>query len=85
MNRRGRSAPAETRRIMAGAVVRGIDAAAHSLMLEHEPIDELNWPAMTMAFKVMPELLDNMAVGDKVAFDLELKDGSAEIMAIAEM
>ncbi|SCW89392.1 Copper binding protein CusF [Sphingobium faniae] len=62
--------------------VTAIDKAAGTVTLDHGPIPEANWPAMTMAFKAKPELLDSVKVGDKVAFDLVLKDGAGEVMAI---
>jgi Cu/Ag efflux protein CusF len=37
---------------------------------------------MTMAFKAKAELLDRVKVGDKVAFDLALKDGAGEVTAV---
>lgn len=64
------------------ATVKAIDKAAGTITLDHGPIAEANWPAMTMAFKAAPGLLDSVAVGDKVAFDLALKDGSGEVTAI---
>lgn len=42
------------------------------------------WPAMTMAFKAKPELLGSVKVGDKIAFDLALKDGAGEVTAITK-
>ncbi|ABF54257.1 copper-binding protein [Sphingopyxis alaskensis] len=62
--------------------VTAIDKAAGTVTLDHGPIPEAKWPAMTMAFKARPELLDSVKVGDKVAFDLALKDGSGEVTAI---
>lgn len=62
--------------------VTAIDKSAGSITLDHGPIPEANWPAMTMAFKVRPELLDSVKVGDKVVFDLALKDGSGEVTAV---
>jgi Cu/Ag efflux protein CusF len=62
--------------------VTAIDKSAGSITLDHGPIPEANWPAMTMAFKVKPELLDSVKVGDKVVFDLALKDGSGEVTAV---
>ena len=59
-----------------------IDKAVGTITLDHGPIAEANWPAMTMAFKARPELLDSVKVGDKVAFDLALKDGTGEVTAI---
>lgn len=62
--------------------VTAIDKAAGTVTLNHGPIPEANWPAMTMAFKAKPELLDSVKVGDKVAFDLALKDGVGAVMTI---
>lgn len=62
--------------------VTAIDKAAGTVTLDHGPIPEANWPAMTMAFKAKPELLGSVKVGDKVAFDLALKDGAGEVTAI---
>lgn len=63
--------------------VTGIDKTAGTITLEHGPIAEAKWPAMTMAFKATPpSLLDTVKVGDKVAFDLKLVDGGGEVTAI---
>lgn len=41
------------------------------ITLKHEPIAAINWPAMTMAFKVKNSaILANTKVGDKVIFTL---------------
>lgn len=62
--------------------VTAIDKAAGTITLSHGPIPEANWPAMTMAFKSQPKLLDSVKVGDKVSFELALKDGAGEVTAI---
>lgn len=62
--------------------VTAVDMAEGKITLDHAPIPEANWPAMTMAFKAKPELLDSVKVGDKVAFDLALKDGAGEVTAV---
>jgi Cu(I)/Ag(I) efflux system protein CusF len=50
-------------------VVKAVDAAAGSVTLAHEPIKTLNWPAMTMAFKVQDKsLLDKAKPGQRVQF-----------------
>jgi Cu(I)/Ag(I) efflux system protein CusF len=50
-------------------VVRGVDAARARVRLQHEPIESLGWPAMTMAFQVSePKLLEGLAPGRKVQF-----------------
>jgi len=50
-------------------VVKDINAADGMVTVAHEPIKSLNWPAMTMAFKVKDKtLLDKVKPGDKVEF-----------------
>jgi Cu(I)/Ag(I) efflux system protein CusF len=52
-------------------VVKSLDTAKGSITLAHEPIKSLNWPAMTMGFKVMDKsLLNNVKPGDKVQFTM---------------
>lgn len=65
-------------------VVKAIDKTAGTIALDHEAIPEAGWPAMTMDFKIAPALLDGVAVGDKIAFDLKLHDGSGEVTAITK-
>ena len=62
--------------------VTAVDAAAGRVTLDHEAIPEVGWPGMIMAFKVDPALLKGIKVGDKVAFDLKVKDGAGEIMTL---
>ena len=50
-------------------VVTAIDK--NSVTLDHEPIDAIGWSAMTMSFSADSALLSNIAVGDKVSFELE--------------
>ena len=38
-------------------VVKKIDAKAGTVTLDHEPVKSLDWPAMTMAFKVKDKAL----------------------------
>jgi Cu(I)/Ag(I) efflux system periplasmic protein CusF len=61
-------------------VVRKIDAAGASVTIDHDPIRSLNWPAMTMAFKVPDKaVLEQMKVGAKVRF---LLSGGHTIVAV---
>ena len=61
----------EEHRIPAGGVVRAVDIEAHRLKLEHEAIAELDWPAMTMFFKVDPAVaLDALQSGQEVHFSM---------------
>lgn len=59
------------RRITARAIVRGVDPDAQKVKLEHEPIDELKWPAMTMNFNVDSSVsLDSLEDGQDIHFSM---------------
>ena len=64
--------------------VTAIDKTAGTITLDHDAIPEAGWPPMVMGFKAAPALLNDVAVGDKVAFDLKLHDGSGEVTAITK-
>ena len=52
-------------------VVKAVDTRAGALVIAHDPIPALGWPAMTMPIKVTdPKLLGQAAVGAKVQFVL---------------
>jgi len=54
-----------------GKVV-SVDKTKLTVKLAHEPIKSLNWPGMTMDFKVANAvLLEGIKVGDVVAFELK--------------
>ena len=53
-----------------------------SITIDHVPIPEASWPAMTMTFKASPELAKSVKAGDKVSFDLKLAGGVGELTAI---
>jgi Cu/Ag efflux protein CusF len=59
-----------------------VDKAAGTITLDHGPIPEAKWPAMTMAFKAAPAILDAAKVGEKVDFDLKLVGSAGEVTAI---
>jgi membrane fusion protein, copper/silver efflux system len=49
-----------------------IDVKSSHITLNHEPIDELGWPSMTMGFKVKDnKQIINFKTGDEVEFDLK--------------
>lgn len=77
-------APAVTAPIMAKGhgTVTAIDKAAGTITLDHGPIPEAKWPAMTMAFKAGPAITDGAKVGDKVDFDITLTGSAGEVTAI---
>jgi Cu/Ag efflux protein CusF len=62
--------------------VTAVDAAAGTVTLQHGPIPEVGWPAMTMAFKASPEIVRQVKTGEKVDFDLRLEGGSSEVTSV---
>lgn len=75
--------PAQASKAAKGSgIVTGIDPVAGMITVDHGPIAEAGWPAMTMGFKASPAVTKDVKVGDKIAFDLKLQDGVGEITAI---
>ena len=62
--------------------VTAIDAATGRITLDHGPIAELQWPAMTMGFETKPDMLKGVAVGDRVEFEFEWNGSTAVITKI---
>lgn len=77
-------APAATAPIMAKGhgTITAVDKAAGTITLDHGAIPEAKWPAMTMAFKAVPAIIDAAKVGEKVDFDLTLTGNAGEVTAI---
>ena len=74
---------AAARAVSAVGVVRKIDAAQSKVVVQHEPIESLGWPGMTMAFRVRDaKLLDGLAPGKKVRFAFVQESGGYVITAI---
>lgn len=65
--------------------VNGVDAKAGKVNLNHEPIQSLGWPGMTMDFDVQDKTaLSKLKPGQKVAFKLiEVRRGKYLISEIA--
>jgi Cu(I)/Ag(I) efflux system protein CusF len=56
----------------AKATVKSIDAKTGTVTLDHEPVKSMNWPAMSMAFKVQDKaLMDKLGQGKKVEVEFE--------------
>lgn len=76
------AASAQTMHMLTGTVKK-IDAKAGTVTLAHEPVKSLNWPAMTMAFKVKDKaLLDKFTDGKKVEVELVQVDKDYVIGAV---
>jgi len=71
-------------RVQIGAVVRETDLNATKITIQHDPVPEWSWPAMTMAFDVVDTaLLNGLADGQSVDVVIErIADGRHQIMDI---
>ena len=76
--------PAEAKMAKSSGMVTAIDKAAGKITLDHKAIPEANWPPMTMTFAAKPAILDGVAVGDKVAFDVTIQGKGGEVTAITK-
>jgi len=64
-------------------VVKKVDPAKSTITLDHEPVKSLNWPGMTMSFKVADKaLLDKAQPGKKVEFEFMQQGGNNVITSI---
>ena len=56
----------------ATGTVRAVDLKQGTVKLSHDPIQSLNWPAMTMTFKAKDKaMLEKLKAGAKVEFSFE--------------
>lgn len=74
--------PAEAKMAQGSGTVTGIDPAAGKITIEHGAIPAVSWPAMTMGFSAKPDVLKEIAIGDKVDFDLTIVGNAGEVTAI---
>jgi Cu/Ag efflux protein CusF len=65
--------PASSKGLVSGkGVVVKVDAASATVKINHEPIPALDWPRMTMPFRLKESALaDEVKEGDSVEFFLE--------------
>ncbi|MHB1374238.1 MAG: copper-binding protein, partial [Thauera sp.] len=67
-------------------VVQQVKAEQGKIKINHEPIPALDWPSMSMYFRVKDKaVLEGMATGDKVQFDLEKGKTGLEITRIEKV
>jgi Cu/Ag efflux protein CusF len=76
--------PVETKLAKGSGTVTAIDKSAGKITIKHGPIADLQWPAMTMGFASKPELLNSVAVGDKVDFDVTVTGNAGEVNALTK-
>jgi membrane fusion protein, copper/silver efflux system len=67
-------------------VVKMVMSEHRKLTLQHEPIEDLGWPAMTMEFTVTDGVdISSISIEDEVMFQLEQRDDSYLITSIHKM
>jgi Cu(I)/Ag(I) efflux system membrane fusion protein len=71
-------------RVHIGAIVRETDLSSLKITLQHEPVPEWSWPAMTMSFDVADRaVIENLGEGQSVDVVVEkLADGRHRITEI---
>ena len=71
MEKKGQGTPYKTQ-----GTVKSVEPAKGTVTFSHDPVKQLNWPAMTMTFKVEDKaLFKKVAADKKVEFDF-VKRGS---------
>ncbi len=76
--------PVETKMAKGSGTVTAIDEGAGKITIDHGPITDLQWPAMKMGFASKPELLNGVAVGDKIDFDVTVTGNASEVTALTK-
>lgn len=78
------AAPAgEAAPVSATGTVTAVDAAAGTISIDHGAIAAINWPAMEMQFTTQdPAILQGIAVGDRVQFELKSAAESTVVTAV---
>jgi Cu/Ag efflux protein CusF len=70
---------------MANGEVTKLDKANGRVTLKHGEIKHLEMPPMTMVYRVRPpQLLDQVAVGDRVRFAAERIEGNYTVTALTK-
>ena len=68
---------------MTPGVVKKVDKETAKVTIQHERIDNLDMPPMTMVFRVKdPAMLDQVKAGDKIRFDADKVDGQFTVMKV---
>lgn len=63
-------------------VVKGLDPASSRIIISHEAIPAVQWPAMTMSFRISKELATGLKVGQKVEFEFVPADMDGTITKV---
>lgn len=68
----------------AEGTVTAIDAEAGTITIEHGPVPEIEWPAMTMPFEADEELRNQVSVGEGISFEFRTGSEGSVITSIAK-
>ena len=78
-------APAAAGPITSTGTVTQVDAAAGTVTINHGAIAAISWPAMTMQFTAEnPAILQGIAVGDSVSFELKSATETSVVTVVQE-
>lgn len=67
----------------ASGTVESVDPASGKIVIAHEPVEALKWPAMTMGFTATPEQINAVQAGQKVNFEFLSQGTNNTITSIA--
>lgn len=70
--------------ISTSGTVKKIHAEKNMLTIAHEPVPELEWPAMTMGFKATPEQVQQVKEGDQIKFEFTSEGMNNSIVSISK-
>ena len=83
MNMAEATTPAPAGAIAGVGTVTAVNAAAGTISLDHEPIAAISWPAMSMQFTAEnPAILQGIAVGDRVSFEIRSATETSVITSV---
>lgn len=66
----------------ATGTVKKVDQDKGSITIAHDPVPQLQWPAMVMPFKASAEQMNSVKVGDEVEFSFTSSGMKAELETI---
>lgn len=75
--------PAPSRGSRYAGIVEWMDTGAKAITIAHEPVQALEWPAMTMTFQAPDANLASIRPGDRVAFEFTATGMEGTIIRIS--
>ena len=59
--------------------------AGDQVTIDHGPVEEIGWPAMTMAFSAgSPDMVSGVSSGDRVSFEFQQDDGRYTLTSLSK-